>query len=619
VRIEDYAIIGDTQTAALVGRTGSIDWLCFPRFDSAACFAALLGDARHGRWSIAPCEVATAEQAGAGAAAPGARARRRYRDGSLVLETEWTTSSGVARVVDCMPPRGKHPDVVRLVEGVAGEVRMLSELLIRFDYGRIVPWVRRKPGGIHAVAGPDAICFTAGVPTHGERLSTVSEFTVRPGDRVPFVLTWHPSHEPAPERIDVEDELRSTEAWWREWSSRGTYDGPYAAMVQRSLMVLKALTYAPTGGIVAAPTTSLPEWPGGVRNWDYRYCWLRDATLALYALMLGGYTSEAAAWRDWLLRAVAGDPAHLQIMYGLGGERRLPEFEAHWLDGYEGSRPVRVGNAAVEQRQLDVYGEVMDTLYEARRAGLQPDQWTWGLQLKLLERLEELWHEPDEGIWEVRGPRRHFTHSKVLAWVAFDRAVKSVEQQGQRGPVEHWRRVRDAIHADVCRRAFDPRLGAFTQAYGAETLDAGALVLPLVGFLPVGDPRVASTVAAIERRLVRDGFVLRYDTELDVRGGRASGEGETIDGLPPGEGAFLACSFWLADVMVLQGRESEAERLLGRLVAVANDVGLLAEQYDPRSGRQLGNFPQAFSHLSLVNTACNLSRSQVSPAAARGT
>jgi GH15 family glucan-1,4-alpha-glucosidase len=508
---------------------------------------------------------------------------------------------------------------VRLVEGVSGHVRMRCELLVRFDFGHVVPWVRRKPGGIHAVAGPDAICFTAGVPVHGEGLSTVAEFDVRAGDRVPFVLTWHPSHEPAPERIDVEDELRSTEAWWREWTARGTFEGPYAALVQRSLMVLKALTYAPTGGIVAAPTTSLPEWPGGVRNWDYRYCWLRDATLALYALMLGGYTGEAEAWRDWLLRAVAGDPSDLQIMYGLAGERRLPEFELPWLGGYEGSRPVRVGNAAVDQRQLDVYGEVMDTLYEARRAGLPPDPWSWGLQLKLLERLETLWHEPDEGIWEMRGPRRHFTHSKVLAWVAFDRAVKSVEQQGQRGPVERWRRVRDAIHDDVCRRGFDARLGAFTQSYGSEALDASTLVLPLVGFLPVDDPRIASTIDAIERRLVRDGFVLRYDTGLDERGHRAPHERATTDGLPPGEGAFLACSFWLADAFVLQGREGDAERMLDRLTRLANDVGLLAEEYDPRSGRLLGNFPQAFSHLSLVNSACNLSRSRRAPVVARGT
>jgi len=605
VRIEDYALIGDTQTAALVGRDGSIDWLCVPRFDSGACFAALLGEPGDGRWLIAPAHGVTGS-------------RRRYRDGSLVLETEWTTTSGVVRVIDCMPPRGRHPDVVRLVEGVAGEVPMRSELLVRFDYGDIVPWVRRTPSGVVAVAGPDAICFSSAVPTRGEGFSTVSDFTVRPGDRIPFVLTWHPSHEPAPEHIDVDEELRTTETWWTEWSSQCTFEGPYREMVRRSLMVLKALTYAPTGGLVAAATTSLPEWPGGVRNWDYRYCWLRDATLALYALMLGGYTGEAAAWRDWLLRAVAGDPADLQIMYGLAGERRLPEFEVGWLAGYEGSRPVRVGNAAVNQRQLDVYGEVMDTLYQARRAGLPPDAWTWSLQLKLLERLETLWREPDEGIWEVRGPRRHFTHSKVLAWVAFDRAVKSVEQQNQRGPVDRWRTIRDEIREDVCRHGFSARQQAFTQSYGSDALDASVLMLPLVGFLPADEPRMRSTIDAIERRLVRDGFVLRYDTGVDQQGRDVTGEAPTTDGLPPGEGAFLACSFWLADNYMLLGRTRDAEAWFDRLSGLANDVGLLAEEYDPVAKRQLGNFPQAFSHLSLINTAYNLSRGHPSPAAHRG-
>jgi GH15 family glucan-1,4-alpha-glucosidase len=603
VRIEDYAIIGDTQTAALVGRDGSIDWLCVPRFDSGACFAALLGDADAGRWLIAPVD-------------DGATARRRYRDGSLVLETEWTTSDGVVRVVDCMPPRGRHPDVARMVEGVEGEVAMRMELVIRFDYGSVVPWVRRSKDGIHAVAGPDAICLSAGVPVHGEDLRTVAEFTVRKGDRVPFVLTWHPSHESAPERVDAAHEIRSTERWWRTWSGRCTYEGPHADLVRRSLMVLKALTYEPTGGLVAAATTSLPAWPGGVRNWDYRYCWLRDATLALYALMLGGYTTEAEAWRDWLLRAVAGDPDDLQIMYGLAGERRLPEFEVEWLAGYESSRPVRVGNAAVNQRQLDVYGEVLDTMYEARRAGLPADPWSWGLERALLARLADLWREPDEGIWEVRGPRRHFTHSKVLAWVAFDRGVKSVEEQQQRGPVDRWRQIREAIHADVCARGFDRRLGAFTQSYGSTALDASTLMLPLVGFLQPSDPRVAGTVAAIEKHLVRDGFVLRYDTSLDAKGRPANGD--TTDGLPPGEGAFLACSFWLADNYVLLGRVDEAERLFDRLAALTNDLGLLSEEYDPQAGRLLGNFPQAFSHLSLVNTAYNLSRTQPSPAEQRG-
>jgi GH15 family glucan-1,4-alpha-glucosidase len=430
------------------------------------------------------------------------------------------------------------------------------------------------------------------------------------------VLTWHPSHEPAPDRVDAADEIRSAERWWRTWSDRCTYDGPHADLVRRSLMVLKALTYEPTGGLVAAATTSLPEWPGGVRNWDYRYCWLRDATLALYALMLGGYTTEAEAWRDWLLRAVAGDPDDLQIMYGLAGERRLPEFEVEWLAGYEHSRPVRVGNAAVNQLQLDVYGEVLDTMYEARRAGLPADPWSWGLERALLARLEDLWRDPDEGIREVRGPRRHFTHSKVLAWVAFDRGVKSVEEQQQRGPVDRWRQIRAAIHADVCARGFDAGLGAFTQSYGSQALDASTLMLPLVGFLPPSDPRVAGTVAAIEKHLVRDGFVLRYDTSLDALGRPANGG--TTDGLPPGEGAFLACSFWLADNYVLLGRIDVAERLFDRLAALTNDLGLLSEEYDPQAGRLLGNFPQAFSHLSLVNTAYNLSRTQPSPAEHRG-
>jgi GH15 family glucan-1,4-alpha-glucosidase len=595
-RIEDYAIIGDTQTVALVDRAGSIDWLCLPRFDSGACFAALLGTPDHGRWQLAPREELRA-------------CRRQYRDGTLILETELTTDSGRVRLIDCMPPRGRYPDVVRIVEGLEGEVPMHMELTIRFDYGSIVPWVRGRADGLVAIAGPDALDLHAGVPVHGEDLKTVADFTVRPGDRVPFVLTYHPSHEPPPDRIDIDAELADAESWWRTWANRCTYDGPYKAEVHRSLLVLKALTYAPTGGIVAAPTTSLPEWPGGVRNWDYRYCWLRDSTLTLYALLSGGFTAEAADWRDWLLRAVAGDPSKLQIMYGVAGERRLPEFEVPWLPGFEDSRPVRVGNAAVDQLQLDVYGEVMDTLYLARRAGIAPDEWSWGLQLKLLDVLEDLWCQPDEGLWEVRGPRRHFTHSKVLAWVAFDRAVKTVEPFGLEGPVDRWRRVRDTIHGEICRHAFNPRMNAFTQYYGSDTLDASVLMMPLLGFLPASDPRIAGTVAAIERHLVRDGFVLRYDTSH-----RAADTGEHVDGLPPGEGAFLACSYWLADVYVQQGRVADAERLFDRLLSLTNDVGLLAEEYDPGAGRLLGNFPQAFSHLSLVNTACNLAPAVTKPA-----
>ncbi len=608
-RIEDYGLIGDLQTAALVSREGSIDWLCFPRFDSGACFAALLGTPAHGRWLVAPRDAVR-------------QTRRRYRDGSLVLETEFETGTGIVRLTDCMPPRGLDPDVVRLVEGVSGEVAMRSELIIRFDYGSIVPWVRRTSDGISAVAGPDAICLHAGVPVRGEGMTTVSEFVVRPGDRVPFVLTWHPSHQAAPERLDALREIADTEHWWAEWSRRCTYNGPWRDHVLRSLMVLKALTYGPTGGIVAAPTTSLPEWPGGVRNWDYRYCWLRDATLTLYALLLGGYTGEAEAWRNWLLRAVAGDPSDLQIMYGVAGERRLPEFELDWLPGYEASRPVRVGNAAVRQVQLDIYGEVMDTLYQARRTNMAPDAWSWSLETHLLDVLERAWTEPDEGLWEVRGPRRHFTHSKVLAWVAFDRGVKTIEQFGADGPLDRWRAIRAAIHDDVCRHGFSRQKGAFTQSYGADALDASLLLLPLVGFLPATDPRVAGTVAAIERELLRDGFVLRYTTGASTMtaapghvardAGRA--RVDHVDGLPPGEGAFLACTFWLVDNYVLLGRIDEAERLFERLLGLVNDVGLLAEEYDPISRRQLGNFPQAFSHLSLVNTACNLTRGQTSPA-----
>jgi GH15 family glucan-1,4-alpha-glucosidase len=594
VRIEDYALLGDLQTAALVSRGGSVDWLCFPRFDSGACFAALLGDPENGRWLLAPSTPATST--------------RRYLHDTLVLETTWQTEDGsVARVLDFMPPRGKAPDIARLVEGVKGRVEFRSELTIRFDYGRIVPWVRKRTHEEDtrvAIAGPDALCFRTPAPTRGEDLRTISEFQVDEGERVPFVLTWFPSHEDTPEAIDPEQALAETESYWRWWSEACPLDLPaeWAALVRRSLIVLKALTYGPTGGIVAAPTTSLPEWIGSVRNWDYRYCWLRDATLTLLALLHCGHGAEAAAWRRWLLRAIAGDPADVQIMYGVGGERRLTEFEVPWLAGYEGSAPVRVGNAASEQLQLDVYGEVVDCLYQARVHGVAYDANAWRIQLALLDHLEDAWREPDDGIWEIRGEHRHFVHSKAMAWVAFDRAVRTIEEHGLDGPVDRWRTVRDEIHNEVCARGFDERRGSFTQSYDSQELDASLLLLPLVGFLPASDPRIRGTIEAVERELLQDGFVLRYRTH-------AAG----VDGLPPGGGVFLPCSFWLVDCYELLGRHDDAHELFGRLVALSNDVGLLAEEYDPRAGRLLGNFPQAFTHLALVNTAFNLAPHLPSP------
>jgi GH15 family glucan-1,4-alpha-glucosidase len=594
VRIEDYALIGDTQTAALVGRDGSLDWLCLPRFDSPACFAALLGSRDHGRWRIAP-------------ASGDVTVTRRYVPGTLVLETTFSTPTGTVRLVDCMPVRGEAPDVVRVVEGVSGRVAMAMDLVIRFDYGAAVPWVRRVDGALLAVAGPDAVELRTPVETRGEGLATVAAFEVSEGDRVPFVLTWHPSHEPAPPAVHADRAVRDTVAWWRRWS--GAYRGTDAHrdLVVRSLITLKALTYAPTGGLVAAPTTSLPEEIGGVRNWDYRYCWLRDATFSLYALMLGGYDAEATAWRDWLLRAAAGAPDQLQIMYGPAGERRLPELELDWLPGYEGSRPVRVGNAASDQFQLDVYGEVMDCLHQARRAGVETDENVWRFQLALMECLEGRWREADEGIWEVRGPRRHFTHSKVMAWVAADRAVKAVERFGGDGPADRWRALRREIHDEVCREGYDAGRGAFTQSYGRDELDASLLMIPLVGFLPATDPRMVGTVEAIERELCDSGFVRRY----------AAGSLGEVDGLPGGEGAFLPCTFWFADNLILQGRRDEGAALFDRLAALANDVGLLAEEYDPATRRMLGNFPQAFTHVALVNTAHNLGAGR-SPARERG-
>jgi GH15 family glucan-1,4-alpha-glucosidase len=583
-RIEDYGLIGDLQTAALVSREGSIDWLCFPRFDSGACFAALLGDEENGRWELSP-------------GAPVTRATRRYREDTLVLETELETADGAVRLIDFMPPRGEAPDVVRIVEGVSGTVAMRMSLSIRFDYGWTIPWVRRREDGILAIAGPDALFLATPVELVGRNFHTVAEFDVSEGDRVPFVLTWYPSHHPPPDRVDAEQALVETESFWREWVTDCVHVGRFREPLVRSLITLKALTYAPTGGIVAAATTSLPEALGGVRNWDYRYCWLRDATLTLLALVRAGYEDEARAWRDWLLRAIAGLPDQLQIMYGLAGERRLPEIELEWLDGYEGSRPVRVGNAASKQLQLDVYGEVADALYHARVAGLAASSEAWNLSRKLLEWLENGWREPDEGIWEVRGPRRHFTHSKVMAWVAFDRAVRSVEQFDREGPTDRWKAIRDEIHEEVCHEGFDTELGAFTQSYGLRRLDASALMMPLVGFLPVDDDRIAGTVAAIERELVRDGLVERY---------RADDENVEVDGLPPGEGTFLPCSFWLAQVYALQGRLQEAEALFERLLGLRNDLGLLSEEYDVAAGRLVGNFPQAFTHLALVDAALTL-------------
>jgi GH15 family glucan-1,4-alpha-glucosidase len=582
-RIEDYALIGDLQAAALVERSGSIDWLCFPRFDSGACFAALLGTPKHGRWLLAP--------AGQG------ETTRRYLHDTMVLETTWETEEGVARVFDFMPPRGRAPDVVRIVEGVRGSVQMRSELVIRFDYGHVVPWVRRVEDSRLAVAGPDALCFRTPAHTRGEDMRTISEFAIEEGERVPFALTWYPSHEDPPQPIDPEVALAETENFWREWNAKRTIELPpeWRDLLHRSLMVLKTLTYAPTGGIVAAPTTSLPEWIGGVRNWDYRYCWLRDATLTLLALLQADHVDEALEWRRWLLRAVAGDPSDIQIMYGVAGERRLTEFELPWLPGYEGSAPVRVGNAASEQVQIDVFGEVMDALYQARAHGLGKESHAWALQKTLLAYLELAWQEPDEGIWEIRGEPRHFVHSKVMAWVAFDRAVRSVEEQGLDGDADEWRAVRDAIHAQVCERGFDQELGSFVQSYGSKELDASLLLLPLVGFLPASDPRIRGTIEAIETNLLQDGLVLRYRTHR-----------EGVDGLPPGEGVFLPCSFWLVDCYELLGRSAKARALFDRLVGLANDVGLLSEEYDPAAERLLGTFPQAFTHLALVNSTFNV-------------
>ncbi|CAN5168747.1 glycoside hydrolase family 15 protein [soil metagenome] len=589
--IEDYALLSDTESAALVGRDGSIDWLCFPRFDSGACFAALLGGPEHGRWLLAPQGEPR-------------RVRRSYRAGSLVLETIFEVDGGEVAVIDCMPPRDAHLDVVRVVEGRRGRVDMVTKLVVRFDYGATVPWVHRLDGTLTMVAGPDALRLVTPVEVRGREMTTVADFSVGEGDRVPFVLTWHPSHESCHDSADPFTAVEEATRWWADWSSETTYRGRWAGDVVQSLTVLKGLTYAPTGGLVAAPTTSLPEQLGGPRNWDYRYCWLRDATFTLMAMLQAGHTAEAQAWRDWLLRAVAGDPAQLHIMYGLAGERRLPEYELDWLPGYEGSAPVRIGNAASRQFQLDVYGEVLDALHQSWVSGLAVSTEGWALQKALLDFLEGAWQAPDDGIWEVRGPRQQFTHSKVMAWVAADRAVRTAEGAGLDGPIDRWRSLRDEIHRDVLEHGVDDR-GVFVQHYGTHELDASLLVVPLVGFLPPNDIRVRNTVDAIARELTDDGFVVRYRTR------------EALDGLPPGEGAFLLCSFWLADVLALTGRFDEAEALFERLLSLRNDVGLLAEEYDPGSGRLLGNFPQAFSHTALVNTAMLLSDHGDDPARRR--
>jgi GH15 family glucan-1,4-alpha-glucosidase len=583
LRIEDYALIGDTQTCALVGIDGSIDWLCMPRFDSAACFASLLGTPDNGRWLLAP---AGAERA----------ARRHYEDRTLVLTTEWEVEGGSVRVIDFMPPRDEVPDLVRMVEGVSGTVRMRSELVLRFDYGRLVPWVRKLGDDLLAIAGADSVLFRSDVETRGEGLTTTSDFLVTAGQRVAFHLSWHPSHIEPVAQPDAYEELERALATWRTWSARMSYEGAWQEEVRHSLMVLKALTFRPTGGIVAAPTTSLPEEIGGVRNWDYRYCWLRDAAFSMWALHIGGYTEEAQAFVGWLLRAAGGDPASLQTVYGPAGESRLPELEIDWLPGYEGSRPVREGNAASMQFQLDVYGEVLDTLHLARQFGMGTDGEAWSLARHLVEFVAEHWQEPDEGLWEVRGPRQHFTHSKVMAWVAMDRAVRAVEKHNLEGDVEGWRNVRDAIRAEVLERGFDPERNTFTQHYGSRELDASLLMIPLVHFLPATDPRMVGTIEAIQRELMSDGYVMRYPTE------------STNDGLPPGEGAFLACTFWLVDNLALIGRLDEATDLFERLLALRNDVGLLAEEYNPQLGRLVGNFPQAFTHVGLVNSAFNLDR-----------
>ncbi|TXS79867.1 glycoside hydrolase family 15 protein [Streptomyces sp. me109] len=592
-RIEDYALIGDMQTAALVCRDGTVDWLCLPRFDSHAIFAGLLGTEEHGFWRLGPAHAADAE--------PPTAARRSYRGDSLILESEWDTPRGTVRVTDFMPPRDGAPQLIRIVEGVTGRVPMRSALRMRFSYGRVVPWVHKHEGRTVAVAGPDSVWFDTPCETYGKALTTYADFTVAPGDRIAFTISWEPSHKQPPALPEPEQSLEATEEFWRDWVDQCTYHGPYREAVVRSLITLKALTYAPTGGIVAAPTTSLPEEIGGVRNWDYRYTWLRDAAITLSSLLRTGYREEARAWREWLLRAVAGDPENLQIMYGIAGERELGEAELDWLPGYENSGPVRVGNGAAHQLQLDVYGEVTEALHLAHMTGLSRNDYASLLQLKLIRYLEDHWDQPDEGIWEVRGPRRHFVHSKVMAWVAVDRTIKLIESGDADGPLEKWRELRDDIHRDVCEKGYDKERNTFTQSYGSRELDASLLLIPQMGFLPPDDKRVIGTIEAIQRELsTSDGFILRYPT---------SGEDAGVDGLEGDEGAFLACSFWMADDLAMIGRVDEARKLFERLLALRNDLGLLAEEWDPRLQRQVGNFPQAFSHVPLIDTALRLTAS----------
>jgi GH15 family glucan-1,4-alpha-glucosidase len=583
LRIEDYALIGDTQTAALVGRDGSIDWLCLPRFDSGACFAALLGSPGNGRWLLAP-------------EGPSQSVARHYEPDTLVLVTEFTTEDGAVEVRDFMPPRARHPNIVRIVKGIRGRVEMGMQLIIRFDYGSAVPWVSRHGGALRAIAGPNALWLRSNVKTEGKGLTTQAKFSVQKDEVVSFAIGWYPSHEELPAPTDVDTAMSETLSFWHDWTSQCSWKGEWRDQVVRSLITLKALTYAPTGGIVAAPTAALPEWIGGVRNWDYRYCWIRDATFTLYALLMAGYRSEAIAWRDWLVRAVAGDPSQLQIMYGPAGERSLWEIEIPWLPGYEGSAPVRTGNAAFSQFQLDIYGEVLDAMFQARRTGIGGDARVWALERTLMKFLEKSWQEPDSGLWEMRGPRRHFTHSKLMAWVAVDRAIKSSELFALKGPVESWRKLRDLIKQELCERGYDRSRRTFTQYYGSRQLDASLLMMAEVGFLPATDERIQGTVTAIERELLRDGLVLRY-----------SEDSEHVDALPPGEGVFLPCSFWLADNYALMGRAADARQLFEKLVGLCNDVGLLSEEYDPVARRMLGNFPQAFTHVGLINTARNLS------------
>jgi GH15 family glucan-1,4-alpha-glucosidase len=582
-RIEDYGLIGDCETAALVGRDGSIDWLCWPAFDSDACFASLLGTPKNGRWLIAPATEIT-------------KTTRRYLDNTLILETRFETADGIVVLIDFMPPRGNASDVVRLVRGVRGRVKLQMQLVIRFGFGADVPWVKRTEDNASlAICGPDMTVLRTPVETRGEDLTTVADFEVGEGETIPFVLTYGPSHLPVPAPIDPAQALKETEDFWTEWCSHCTYQGVHRDLVMRSLITLKALTYGPTGGIVAAPTASLPEKLGGQRNWDYRFCWLRDATFTLLALMNSGYTEEASCWHNWLLRAVAGSPANMQIMYGIMGQRRLLEWEAGWLSGYEGAQPVRIGNAAHAQLQLDVYGELIDAFHQSRMAKLELDESSWALERTVLEHLAEVWDQPDHGIWERRGDGRHYVSSKVMCWVGFDRGIKSAEKFGFEAPLERWRALRDFIHRDVCEKGFDAAQNTFVESYGSQLLDASILLLPAVGFLPASDPRIRGTLVAIEKHMMRDGFVLRHDPR------------EISDERQPIEGAFLACSLWLADAWVLAGELAKAQALFDRVVAVANDLGLLAEEFDSGEGRQTGNFPQALTHIALINIAHNIS------------